>query len=41
VKYIFIRKQKVVLCAKLRENQRESAASALTTYTFDHKIESI
>jgi hypothetical protein len=30
VKYIFIWKQKVILCPKLKENQREVAASALT-----------
>jgi hypothetical protein len=29
MKYIFIWKQKIVLCPKLRENQREAAASAL------------
>jgi hypothetical protein len=29
MKYIFIGKQKVVLFPKLRENQREAAASAL------------
>ena len=29
VKYIFIEKQKVVLCLKLRKNQREIVASAL------------
>jgi hypothetical protein len=29
VKYIFIRKQKVVLCPKLKKNQREVAANAL------------
>jgi hypothetical protein len=28
VKYIFIGKQKVVSCLKLRENQREAAANA-------------
>jgi hypothetical protein len=32
VKYIFIGKQKVVLCPELRENQREAAASALTIH---------
>jgi hypothetical protein len=29
VKYIFIGKQKIVLCLKLRENQKEAAASPL------------
>ena len=32
MKYIFIEKQKVVLCPKLRENQREVAASALSGF---------
>jgi hypothetical protein len=30
VKYIFIGKQKVILCLKFRENQRETPASALS-----------
>jgi hypothetical protein len=32
VKYIFIGKQKVVLCPKLKKNQRETAASTLMRY---------
>jgi hypothetical protein len=30
VKYIFIGKQKVVLCPKLKKNQKEAAANALS-----------
>jgi hypothetical protein len=35
VKYIFIRKQKVVLFLKLRKNQRKTVANALIHYFID------
>jgi hypothetical protein len=34
VKYIFIRKQNVFLCPKLKENQRKAAVSALSVWFY-------
>jgi hypothetical protein len=34
VKYIFIGKQNVILCPKLKENQRKAAISALSAWFY-------
>jgi hypothetical protein len=34
MKYIFIRKQNVILCPKFKENQRKAAVSALSAWFY-------